>query len=243
MKKPAYLYTAILSCLLSVCSCIEPADVILNTSDTPFDYDIAINDEIQLPVNGGDYELTFTVMASGSSTEDVEIWLEGVPEKILTKIEPKTVKPTANVTLTFTDNNNIKHGFYPAVLHTKSVSGIKKEFPFTLKVMEKRCTDYFTGNYNGPTNCIPGLNGKGFLNITEDRTEKNQILFWWADYTRRAKINCYDGTMTFLEQKLGDSTFSGHATYSEDHKTVTMTYIIEYDNGQMYTCTGTYNKD
>lgn len=238
MTKPIILYTPFLFCILSICSCIKP-----KSAETPFDYNLAINDQVQLPVNGGDRELTFTIMSSGSTSEDVEIWLEGVPEKILTKVEPQTVKPTANVTMTFTDNNNIKHGYYPAVLHTKSASGIKKEYPFTLKIMEKNCTDYFSGQYIGAINCLPGHNGKGFLNFTEDRTEKNQLLFWWGDYTRRAKINCYDGSMTFVEQKIGDSTFSGHATYSEDHKIVTMTYIVKYDNGQTYTCTGTYTKD
>lgn len=237
--------TTMLLSIFSICSCVGPGDLNpqVPAKDELFDYDIEFADEIQLPgPNGLDRELTFTIMSlSQTQTEDVEIWLEGVPDKIEASIEPLKVKPTANVTLTFKDKN-IKPGYYPAVMYTKSTSGIKKEYPFKFKVIEKSCTDRFSGVYKGTLKCTSGSSGTGSLIFTKPPAEKDQLLFWWSDYTRYANVNCYDRTMTFIEQKLGDSTFSGHATYSEDYKTVTMTYIIERANGETYSCTGTYTK-
>lgn len=243
MKKQTFLSVAIvLSFIISIASCIEPNSLVPD-EDIPFDYEIMFSDEIQIPAhNGGDRELTFTIMSpSQTKTEDVEIWLEGVPDRIDATIEPKKVRPTANVTLTFKDKN-IRPGYYPAIMHTKSSSGIKKDYPFKFKVMEKRCTDNFSGGYDGPINCIEGSNGTGMLTFTEHQAEKDRLLFWWAGWTRYADVDCYDRTMTFVEQKLGDSTFSGHATYSEDYKTVTMTYIIKRANGSADSCTTSYTR-
>ncbi|MCB0699790.1 MAG: hypothetical protein H6551_10610 [Chitinophagales bacterium] len=233
---------SLLLLFLCVYSCIQPSDLEPGTN-VPFDYELWFNDEVQIPNhNGLDQTITFTINnVSYDNTEDVEVWFEGVPDKIDVIIEPKRIKPTGNVTVTFIDKN-IKHGYYPAVLRARSTSGIEKEHSFNFKVLEKTCTKNFSGSYNGPINCIKGSNGTGFLNFTEDRTEKNQLLFWWAGYTRYAKIDCYERTMTFKEQQLGDSTFSGHATYSEDYNTVTMTYIVKHANGNTDSCTTTYTK-
>lgn len=243
MKNLTFLSIALLFSILSVCSCVDPENLVPQKSgEVPFDYDIMLNDEIQLPLQPGDRELTFTVSSPyNSQTEEVEIWLEGIPDKVETKIEPQKVKPTANVTITFTDKN-IKPGYYPAVMHTKSASGIKKEYPFKLKAMEKLCVEKFSGVYNGPVNCIQGSSGTGSLHITTVQAEKDQLVFWWGGMMRIAKVNCYDRTMTFIEQQMGDSTFSGHGTYTEDYKNLNITYIIRRVNGTEYSCTASYTK-
>jgi hypothetical protein len=238
VKKIAFtIVTFFLTSVFLFNSCVKPLE-----PDIPFDYEAIFTDEIQMPSDGSDRKLTFTIQSeSNKNKEQVEVWLEGIPDKVTTNIEPKRVTPTANITLTFNDNY-VKPGYYPAVLHTKSSSGIKKEYPFNLKAMDKKCSEKLSGRYIGPTNCIQGSLGTGNLSFTENRAEKNQLVFWWADYTRHAKINCYERTMTLLEQKIGDSTFSGHATYSEDFQKIEMTFIITRADGTKHSCTSTYTK-
>ncbi len=238
MKKLTILSTVLMLSLLAICSCVKSGKV-GSVDDVPFDYHITFSDQVHLPGQGGDRELTFTISnLSRTRAEEVEVWLEGIPDNVETSIEPQKVKPTANVTLTFR-HNYARPGHYTAVLHTKSSSGIKKEYPFTFTVMERLCIDNFSGFYEGPTNCMQGSSGTGMLDFTKQPAEKNRLLFWWGGL-RSAIVNCHERTMTFVEQQLGDSTFSGHATYSEDFKTVTMTYNIKRANGDNYSCTTTY---
>lgn len=202
-------------CILGIYSCQknEPSFdfYVKGIADVAFDGDSSVSIPLEI------------IQISGKS-EKISLELNDIPSKVAAKLDTQSGIPNYKSVLTLT-GLYADSGTHTTILTATSASGLKKTYPFTVKVkLMKDCTKVLVGSYNN-TDCYGRTITSEVSKISANRLRIGMYSAF-NSVSVNATINCdlktilIDTTILNTYPRIsGSGTFSG--------KTITINYHIQ----------------